>query len=136
MTQTAPAALANRHIFRVYLKRVYLKTPPPFLVGATPGANRRIFEVTGGTFEGERLRGTLASGGSDWMTVRSDGSVAFNHDAVRDGRGAIRLAQQHRRGRVGRPRSGGTLLRRLRGAVSTNRDLANYLKSERSACVR
>ena len=73
MTPDAPATLGTRHIFRVYLK-----TPPPFQVGATPGANRRIFEITGGTFEGERLRGTLAPGGSDWMTVRSDGSVAFN----------------------------------------------------------
>jgi hypothetical protein len=68
-----PPSIETRHIFRVHLI-----TPPPYQVGETPGANRRIFIITGGTFEGERLRGTLVSGGSDWMTVRSDGSVAFN----------------------------------------------------------
>ena len=73
MTIGIHASLATRHIFRVHLT-----TPPPLQVGTTPGANRRILVITGGTFEGERLRGTVAPGGSDWMTVRSDGSVAFN----------------------------------------------------------
>ena len=31
-------------------------------------------EITGGVFEGERLRGKILSGGSDWQTVRRDGS--------------------------------------------------------------
>ncbi len=73
MTIDAPASLGTRYIFRVHLT-----TPPPLQVGTTPGANRRILVITGGTFEGECLRGTVAPGGSDWMTVRSDGSVAFN----------------------------------------------------------
>ena len=36
--------------------------------------DRRVGEITGGTFEGERLRGKILSGGSDWQTVRRDGS--------------------------------------------------------------
>jgi hypothetical protein len=31
---------------------------PPIIVGNTPGVDRRIGIVTGGRFEGERLRGT------------------------------------------------------------------------------
>ena len=45
----------------------------PMVVGKTPGADRRVGEITGGNFEGERLRGKILTGGSDWQTVRSDG---------------------------------------------------------------
>jgi hypothetical protein len=41
-------------------------------VGATPIGNRRIGVVSGGTFEGPRLRGTLLPGGADWAIVRPD----------------------------------------------------------------
>jgi hypothetical protein len=43
-------------------------------IGKTPSIDRRVGEITGGTFEGERLRGRFLSGGSDWQTVRSDGA--------------------------------------------------------------
>jgi hypothetical protein len=66
-------SLATRHLFRTYLK-----TDPPYLVGQTLGANRRVIAITGGTFEGERMRGILLPGGSDWITARPDGSVALN----------------------------------------------------------
>ncbi|KQM99396.1 DUF3237 domain-containing protein [Sphingomonas sp. Leaf25] len=46
----------------------------PENVGATPGADRRIGVITGGRFEGERLRGEVLDGGSDWQSVRRDGS--------------------------------------------------------------
>ncbi len=42
-------------------------------VGETPLGTRLIVLITGGTFEGERLRGTLEPGGADWMTLRPDG---------------------------------------------------------------
>jgi hypothetical protein len=35
---------------------------------------RRIVPVTGGTFEGPRLRGTALGGGSDWILLRPDGA--------------------------------------------------------------
>ncbi len=44
------------------------------VIGKTPGVDRRVGEITGGRFEGERLRGSILSGGSDWQAVRSDGA--------------------------------------------------------------
>ena len=48
------------------------------IVGATPGAYRRIGVVPGGSFEGERLSGEVLDGGSDWQTVRNDGATTSN----------------------------------------------------------
>jgi hypothetical protein len=48
------------------------------IVGATPGGYRRIGVVSGGSFEGERLSGEVLDGGSDWQTVRNDGSTTLN----------------------------------------------------------
>jgi steroid delta-isomerase-like uncharacterized protein len=43
-------------------------------VGLTPSGRRRIVQVTGGTFEGPRLRGRVLPGGGDWLIERPDGS--------------------------------------------------------------
>src|SRR5437899_5873340 len=48
------------------------------IVGATPGALRRIGVVPGGSFEGERLSGEVLDGGSDWQAVRNDGATTLN----------------------------------------------------------
>ena len=48
------------------------------IIGDTPGAFRRIGVVLGGSFEGVRLSGEVLEGGSDWQTVRSDGSATLN----------------------------------------------------------
>ena len=55
-----------------------LDVRPLLIVGATPGAYRRIGVVTGGSFEGERLSGAVLDGSSDWQTVRNDGSTTLN----------------------------------------------------------
>ena len=55
-----------------------LAVRPLVLVGATPGANRRIGLVPGGVFEGERLSGEVLDGGSDWQSVRTDGSTTLD----------------------------------------------------------
>ena len=45
--------------------------------GKAPGVDRRIGVITGGRFEGEKLRGTLLPGGSDWQAVRpGDGALS------------------------------------------------------------
>src|SRR4051794_8963954 len=49
-----------------------LAVAPASVIGEKPG--RRAAELTGGRFEGERLRGTILPGGSDWQTVRADGA--------------------------------------------------------------
>lgn len=47
-------------------------------IGAAPGGNRVVGVVGSGTFEGDRLKGTVMSGGSDWIIVRADGSFALD----------------------------------------------------------
>lgn len=44
-------------------------------VGPTPRGNRLYIPITGGTFSGPRLRGSILPGGADWQTVRPDGVV-------------------------------------------------------------
>jgi len=49
---------------------------PPQQIGATPLGKRRIFTVTSGTFQGDRLRGVvLPQSGADWLLERADGSA-------------------------------------------------------------
>ncbi|MEO8667801.1 MAG: DUF3237 domain-containing protein [Bauldia sp.] len=50
----------------------------PFVIGKTPGVDRRIGEIPGGSFEGERLRGKILTSGSDWQMVRTDGAWVIN----------------------------------------------------------
>ena len=52
---------------------MHLKVRPLVMVGATPGVDRRIGLVQGGSFGGERLSGQVIDGGSDWQAVRADG---------------------------------------------------------------
>lgn len=46
---------------------------PPVDVGTGPYGLRRIFDVTGGSFEGPRMRGKLLPSGGDWILVGPDG---------------------------------------------------------------
>src|SRR5271166_5476879 len=48
------------------------------VVGATPTTTRRIGVVHGGAFEGERLSGRVLDGGSDWQSMRGDGSTLLD----------------------------------------------------------
>ena len=41
-------------------------------VGKTYSGYRMTVPILGGTFEGERLRGVILEGGSDWIMVRTD----------------------------------------------------------------
>jgi hypothetical protein len=45
-------------------------------IGPVPtGYQRRVVFVTGGSFEGERLRGTVLPGGGDFLIMRPDGAM-------------------------------------------------------------
>jgi len=44
----------------------------PIIVGDVPEGKRRVVPVSGGTFTGPRLRGTLVPGGADWQYLRPD----------------------------------------------------------------
>jgi hypothetical protein len=45
----------------------------PQELGDTPQGRRRIINITGGRFTGERLSGRVLPGGADWQLVRADG---------------------------------------------------------------
>lgn len=56
-----------------------MSAAPPLMLGKTPLGDRRIVAVTGGTFEGPKLRGKVVEeGGSDWILARPDGSLQLN----------------------------------------------------------
>jgi len=42
-------------------------------LGDSPLGRRRIINITGGTFRGERLSGKVLPGGADWQVIRGDG---------------------------------------------------------------
>ena len=44
----------------------------PYAVGKTPKGGRNVVPITGGTFEGPRLKGTIISGGADYQ-MSNDG---------------------------------------------------------------
>lgn len=46
---------------------------PMVVLGNTQYGERRIARVTGGTFEGPRLSGTVHDAGGDWILNRTDG---------------------------------------------------------------
>ena len=43
-----------------------------------PAGTRRIVNVTGGSIDGPRLRGTILPPGGDWITVRADGTAKLD----------------------------------------------------------
>src|SRR5215813_115727 len=69
---------------------------PPSIVGATPGYDRRIGEITGGRFEGERLRGKILSGGSDWQSLRRDAATTLNVRLVMETNDGALIAVRYR----------------------------------------
>ena len=46
-------------------------------LGDAPGGGRSVFPVDGGSFSGERLRGTVGAG-ADWVTWRRDGAMIID----------------------------------------------------------
>ena len=49
-------------------------------VGETPLGQRNIVPITGGTFSGPGLEGTIIAGGWDWQLTRSDGCTEVEAD--------------------------------------------------------
>ena len=48
------------------------------MVPGAPQGTRGILGVTGGTFEGPRIRGSVVAPGGDWFTVRANGSLKLD----------------------------------------------------------
>ena len=60
------------------LMTLRLSTAPTQDVGAGPHGVRVTFPITGGSFEGDRLRGKVLSGGDDWTIKRADGVLELD----------------------------------------------------------
>jgi hypothetical protein len=65
--------IRTRHLFTMRAQLGAIQS-----IGQTPHGGRRIALVAGGSFEGERLRGTLLPGGTDWLLVREDAAAAID----------------------------------------------------------
>jgi hypothetical protein len=62
----------------VPLMTVRIIAAPPQKIGAIPHGMRSIVSVTGGDFEGPKLRGKVMPGGGDWLLLRSDGVLELD----------------------------------------------------------
>jgi hypothetical protein len=60
------------------LMTLRLNTAPTQNIGAGPRGVRVTFPITGGSFEGDRLRGKVLAGGDDWTVKRADGVVELD----------------------------------------------------------
>jgi hypothetical protein len=57
-----PDAPVTEHLFDAHITLA-----PPEVIGPSPYGQRSVHLVTGGTFEGPKLRGTFRTGGGDWL---------------------------------------------------------------------
>ena len=73
ITDSLPDALRELRTRPLLAVKLDVRGPMPLI--AIPGAQRRIGVVTGGSFDGERLSGVVMDGGSDWQTLKADGTV-------------------------------------------------------------
>jgi hypothetical protein len=56
-----------------FVFEAYVTLLAPVEVGPSAYGNRRAIPITGGTFEGPRIKGKVLPGGADWQLERADG---------------------------------------------------------------
>lgn len=56
-----------------YLMTYHADLNPPSNVGQGPAGTRQIHDVSGGWFEGPRLKGKILPSGADWLLIGPDG---------------------------------------------------------------
>ena len=68
----------------------------PQELGDTPQGRRRIINITGGSFRGERLSGRVLAGGADWQVIRADGVADLDaRYTLETGDGALIYVRNH-----------------------------------------
>lgn len=67
----AEQAFDTPTIEHVLTVRAVIEAPVP--MGKTPQGERRVIPISGGTFEGSGMKGTIMPGGEDWQVLREDG---------------------------------------------------------------
>lgn len=75
---TAQTAPDPPHLHFVFEEQVTLADDVP--VGETPMGKRNIVPITGGTFAGPGLHGTIVPGGWDWQLTNADGCFNLHAD--------------------------------------------------------
>jgi Protein of unknown function (DUF3237) len=60
------------------LMTVRITAAPAQKIGTVPCGVRSFVPVTGGDFDGPRLRGRILQGGGDWLLLRSDGVLELD----------------------------------------------------------
>jgi hypothetical protein len=76
LRDSLPGALREVRTRPLFVMR--LDVHPLQIIGAAPGAYRRVGVVPSGIFDGDRLSGQVLDGGSDWQNVLSDGSTTLD----------------------------------------------------------
>jgi len=71
---TGARAMADDTLQSEFLLDLVIETQAP----NTLGGDRIIVPVSGGTFEGPRLKGTIVGPGGDWIVRRADGSMLLD----------------------------------------------------------
>jgi hypothetical protein len=75
--QSTGSAAENDRLQSEFLLDLVLDTQAAHTVGSI-GLNRVIVPVSGGTFEGPKLKGTVVAPGGDWIVTRPDGSSVLD----------------------------------------------------------
>jgi hypothetical protein len=79
-----------------HLLTITAATETAGLIANGPQGTRVIVGVTGGSFEGPRLKGTVKGPGGDWVTLRTDGSGRLDVRLLLEtDDGALILMQYH-----------------------------------------
>lgn len=79
MTSFAAESAATFEVPTVeHVMTVKAQIDAPIAMGATPQGQRRVINISGGTFEGTEMKGTILPGGEDWQLVRSDGATELD----------------------------------------------------------
>lgn len=80
--QTAPTSKPEQNDKSVYkdfktehLWNAKVKISQMINVGKSKYGTRRVIPITGGTFEGSKIKGVVLPGGEDWQLVRPDGDT-------------------------------------------------------------
>jgi hypothetical protein len=64
-------------------------------VGTGPFGNRQIYDVTGGRFEGARLKGKVLPSGADWLLIDSEGVARLDVRATLETHDGARIYLQY-----------------------------------------
>jgi hypothetical protein len=70
--------MAERALPVEHLMDVHLDVTIPSMIPGGPHGTRVTVQITGGTFSGPRLTGTVIAPSADWAVVRPDGTIKLD----------------------------------------------------------